>query len=165
MNLAQGPGRSRLPFAQADEVNAHDRFTTVSCPDTSLRPAATHTGSLSLSYTIGDFVGPYYQVQSHSFGSVVTCFFLDTATNVYDYLDLIYNLLVPRGTWINVGPLQWHVNAMLAPSADELRLLIANRFVIHSWSIDTEPIAYRDTEHMTTNFDGYRPLRFVAVRK
>ena len=150
----------------ANEVNPHDRFTTVPFPDVSSPiPATTHATSLSLSYTIGDFVGPYYQARSKSFGAVVTCFFLDTATNVYDYLDLIFSLLIPQGIWINVGPLQWHINAMLVPSVDELRLLIASRFIIHSWSIDTEPIPYRDTEHVTTHFDGYRPLRFVAIRK
>jgi N2227-like protein len=146
----------------ANEVNASERFLAVSFPDIDLISLSRR---LALSFTIGDFVGPYYQARSNSFGAVVTCFFLDTATNLYEYLDLIVSLLEPGGVWINVGPLQWHGNAMLVPAADELRLLISSRFRILSWSIDTKSIAYRDTERDTTNYEGYRPLRFVALRK
>jgi SAM-dependent methyltransferase len=147
----------------ANEVNANARFRAVSFPDTQVIPSST--SGLALSFTIGDFVGPYYQARSTSFGAIVTCFFLDTATNIYEYLDLIHNLLTPSGIWINVGPLQWHGNAMLVPAADELRILIASRFIIKCWSMDQDPIAYRETEHVTTNYEGYRPVRFVAIRK
>lgn len=33
----------------------------------------------------------------------VTCFFLDTARNVVEYLETIYGLLKPGGLWINCG--------------------------------------------------------------
>lgn len=44
----------------------------------------------------------------HAFNVVVTCFFLDTATNVIDYLRTIRHCLKPGGKWINFGPLLWH---------------------------------------------------------
>lgn len=146
----------------SNEVDSDERFRAVSFPDSD---TSLVDGEGALSFTIGSFVGSYYKTLSRSYDSIVTCFFLDTATNVYEYLDLIHNLLQPKGIWINVGPLQWHANAMLFPAADELRALVASRFQILHWSIDTEPTAYRDTEHMATNYDGYRPLRFVARRR
>ena len=39
---------------------------------------------------------------------VVTCFFLDTAHNVLDYIELIYKILKPGEYWINLGPLLYH---------------------------------------------------------
>ncbi|GMM34533.1 S-adenosylmethionine-dependent methyltransferase [Saccharomycopsis crataegensis] len=42
------------------------------------------------------------------FDSVVTCFFLDTAINIIEYLYSIHNTLKPGGHWINFGPLLWH---------------------------------------------------------
>jgi carnosine N-methyltransferase len=39
---------------------------------------------------------------------IVTCFFLDTAPVVLDYIDTIYHLLKPGGIWINIGPLLYH---------------------------------------------------------
>lgn len=101
----------------------------------------------------------------------VTCFFIDTATNIYDYLGNIQNLLRKEtGVWINVGPVQWHHNAVLRPSVDELIDLIeACGWTIKVWSIDKTPISYRDQNEANalppmTSYDGYRPLRFVAIR-
>ena len=39
---------------------------------------------------------------------VVTCFFIDTAHNVADYIEVIAKALKEGGTWINLGPLLWH---------------------------------------------------------
>ncbi|UOH79699.1 hypothetical protein LQV05_000709 [Cryptococcus neoformans] len=41
-------------------------------------------------------------------GAVVTCFFIDCARNVLNYLRVIHSLLADDGVWINVGPLLWH---------------------------------------------------------
>lgn len=42
------------------------------------------------------------------YDAVVTCFFIDTAANVVDYIDVIHNVLRPGGVWLNFGPLLWH---------------------------------------------------------
>ena len=34
---------------------------------------------------------------------VVTCFFIDTATNIISYLEVIHKILKEGGTWINIG--------------------------------------------------------------
>lgn len=43
-----------------------------------------------------------------AFDMVCTCFFLDTAANVIDYLKTIRHCLKDDGVWINFGPLLWH---------------------------------------------------------
>ncbi|KAH9911822.1 N2227-domain-containing protein [Epithele typhae] len=40
--------------------------------------------------------------------AVMTCFFIDTAKNVVNYLRIIHHILAPGGVWINLGPLLWH---------------------------------------------------------
>jgi hypothetical protein len=105
----------------------------------------------------------------HQFDVVVTCFFLDTAHNIYEHLAMIDGLLKRKdGIWINVGPVQWHQNAMLRPSVDELKQLMkALDWKLTWWTVDQKPVSYRESDPLfirTTNYEGYRPLRFVAVR-
>jgi len=191
-NVGGGGGSFFHPFlldSMANEVDSERRFESVAFPEVLLPFAGEGTSGWglqrqrqprgSLSYTVGDFVGTnndvYYRHQrAGQFDAVVTCFFIDTATNIYEYVDTIHQLLKPRtGVWINVGPVQWHHNAVLRPSVDELRDLIeASGWSIRVWSVDTNPVSYRDesdalqnttTLPRMTSYDGYRPLRFVAV--
>merc|ERR1712098_162076 len=39
---------------------------------------------------------------------VITCFFIDTAQNLLDYIEVIYGCLRKSGCWINIGPLSYH---------------------------------------------------------
>jgi carnosine N-methyltransferase len=43
-----------------------------------------------------------------SFDAVVTCFFIDTAHNILEYLEVIHAVLRPGGLWLHLGPLLWH---------------------------------------------------------
>lgn len=57
----------------------------------------------------GEFVESYSNKESkEEFDVVVTCYFLDTANNVFQYLQTIHNLLKPGGLWVNYGPLLYH---------------------------------------------------------
>lgn len=38
----------------------------------------------------------------------MTVFFIDTAHNIIEYVETIYNCLKPGGIWINLGPLLYH---------------------------------------------------------
>mmetsp|Transcript_13828 Transcript_13828/g.39154 ORF Transcript_13828/g.39154 Transcript_13828/m.39154 type:complete len:146 (+) Transcript_13828:204-641(+) len=62
-----------------------------------------------LSMCGGDFVevysDPYYE---GAFDCVATNFFIDTAHNVVEYLEIISRILKPGGYWINLGPLLYH---------------------------------------------------------
>jgi carnosine N-methyltransferase len=61
------------------------------------------------SMAAGDFVAAYNNPEAASqFNVVATVFFIDTAVNIFSYLETIWNTLVDGGVWINCGPLLWH---------------------------------------------------------
>ena len=96
----------------------HRRFITTSFPDIHpvipLSAPVEHHNMASgenpydyMSLQCADFVslGDLMGFKG-SFDLVVTCYFLDTAVNLLDYLWTIRNVLQPGGLWINLGPLQ-----------------------------------------------------------
>lgn len=57
---------------------------------------------------------------------IVTCFFIDTAENLIEYIDTLNNLATAtKGPtyWINVGPLKYGSAAQIEPTVDELTQL------------------------------------------
>lgn len=58
--------------------------------------------------------------QAGQWDAVLTCFFIDTAKNIVNYLRIIHRILAPGGVWINMGPLLWHFenNATNDPSIE-----------------------------------------------
>ncbi|XP_034490001.1 carnosine N-methyltransferase isoform X2 [Drosophila innubila] len=54
----------------------------------------------------GDFLEVYKTPDSYN--CVATCFFIDCANNVIDFIRTIYKILVPGGIWVNLGPLLYH---------------------------------------------------------
>lgn len=51
---------------------------------------------------------------------LITHFFIDTARNLFSYIETIHRLLKPGGMWINMGPLLWSHNAQLQLSLEEV---------------------------------------------
>ena len=165
-HLFQKPERFAIyPFVTDffwNEVNSMMRFQSIQ-----VIPPGDHSCKRHLSYTIGDFVRLYGSANPRHYDAVVTSFFLDTATNVLEYLAIFSNIIKKGGQWINVGPLQWHGNADLQPAADELKALIPMfGFRIHHWSIDSKPLDYRMEEDPSrfTKYEGYLPIRLVATK-
>lgn len=157
------------PFS--NEVDSSLRYDQVSIPDVD----PTVKGDARFSFTVGDFNYDYMNKSGSQYGAIVTCFFIDTATTVYDYLTTIESVLADGGLWINVGPLQWHRNNQLPVAVDELRLILENfcdkhsrkpAFEILSWKVDSQPVNYRAEDNLrSTHFDAYCPLRFVLRRR
>jgi hypothetical protein len=58
----------------------------------------------NFSMCAGDFV-EVYRSQTNHWHCIVTCFFIDTAHNIIEYVDVIHNALVPGGYWLNLGML------------------------------------------------------------
>jgi len=85
----------------SNNFNSQDQFQEYSVPDVD---TSVRGGNLSM--CAGDFLEIY--TEYGTFEAVVTCFFLDTAKNVIEYIEHIYNLLKPNGIWINLGPLLYH---------------------------------------------------------
>ncbi|KAG2129167.1 N2227-domain-containing protein [Suillus bovinus] len=61
-----------------------------------------------------------FEPQAGQWDAVLTCFFIDTAKNIVNYLRIIHRILAPGGVWINMGPLLWHFenNATNDPSIE-----------------------------------------------
>ncbi|KAF9105460.1 hypothetical protein BGX27_009622 [Mortierella sp. AM989] len=88
-------------------VRPEDILTEALIPDVNPReiPAGT-----DFSMVAGDFL-EVYGLEEENFGkwdAVVTCFFIDTAKNIVNYLETIHKILKKGGVWINAGPLLWH---------------------------------------------------------
>ncbi|KAG5671069.1 hypothetical protein PVAND_001283 [Polypedilum vanderplanki] len=78
----------------------------------------------------GDFLQVYGQpAQYDQWDAVTTCFFLDCANNVVDFIEIIHKILKKGGIWINLGPLLYHYCDMnnelsLEPSYEDIREII-----------------------------------------
>ncbi|XP_030647685.1 carnosine N-methyltransferase [Chanos chanos] len=70
------------------------------------------------SMVAGDFLEVY--TEPDTWDCVTTCFFIDTAHNVIDYVETIWNILKPGGVWINLGPLLYHFENMANELSIEL---------------------------------------------
>ncbi|CAO1614963.1 unnamed protein product [Parajaminaea phylloscopi] len=61
------------------------------------------------SMVAGDFTRIYSRPhEAGAWSAVCTVFFIDTARNIVEYLEVINHLLPVGGHWINLGPLLWH---------------------------------------------------------
>lgn len=82
----------------------------VSVPD--VHPGTLLAGAAEddrFSMGAGDFVAAYGGPDTAcTFNVVATVFFIDTAVNIFSYLETIWSTLVVGGVWINYGPLLWH---------------------------------------------------------
>jgi carnosine N-methyltransferase len=93
------------------------QLAPVTLPDVALDPAACARVRL----VGGDFVARAARAPREGCTDVlVTCFFVDTANNVLDYIEAATRVLRPGGVWVNIGPLHW-----VAPPSESLRLTLA----------------------------------------
>mmetsp|Transcript_64592 Transcript_64592/g.88731 ORF Transcript_64592/g.88731 Transcript_64592/m.88731 type:complete len:185 (-) Transcript_64592:356-910(-) len=158
-----------LVYDASEESTIHsaNRTKRVLVPDTdpALAPADVRT---RLSFTHGDFVSTFrLSAYASLFDAVVTCFFLDTAANIVDYLSTIESVLKPCGVWINHGPLQWHVDTGFHLALDEvidmlsdfgLRLLLKERL---TWSYYSP----HSTHQTSLRPQIYQPAFLVAQKQ
>ncbi|GAB7360018.1 hypothetical protein MBLNU230_g7543t1 [Neophaeotheca triangularis] len=70
-----------------------------------------------MSMTSGDFCSLYREPGYEGvFSAVMTCFFIDTAPNVINYIETVLHCLASGGIWINLGPLLWHFESAPTPA-------------------------------------------------
>ncbi|CAK9870452.1 unnamed protein product [Sphagnum jensenii] len=92
--------------SNCNSLTNEDQLRAVQFPD-------LHPGSAGItegfSMCAGDFVEVYsHPSQAEAWDAVVSCFFIDTAHNIVEYLEVIAKALKPGGVWINLGPLLYH---------------------------------------------------------
>ncbi|XP_018615531.1 carnosine N-methyltransferase isoform X1 [Scleropages formosus] len=92
-----------------------DQIRPIKFPD--VNPQSLPANS-DFSMVAGDFLEVY--TEPNTWDCVTTCFFIDTAHNVIDYIETIWNILKPGGAWINLGPLLYHFENMANELSIEL---------------------------------------------
>eukprot|EP00252_Welwitschia_mirabilis_P027433 TRINITY_DN9401_c0_g1_i1.p1 TRINITY_DN9401_c0_g1~~TRINITY_DN9401_c0_g1_i1.p1 ORF type:complete len:591 (-),score=124.18 TRINITY_DN9401_c0_g1_i1:266-1831(-) len=105
--------------SNCNSLSDEDQLRPVHFPD-------LHPGSAGItegfSMCAGDFVEVYNDPsQFGTWDAVVTCFFIDTAHNVVEYIEIISKILKAGGIWINLGPLLYHFADTYAPE-DEMSI-------------------------------------------
>eukprot|EP01119_Soliformovum_irregulare_P017986 TRINITY_DN5435_c0_g1_i1.p1 TRINITY_DN5435_c0_g1~~TRINITY_DN5435_c0_g1_i1.p1 ORF type:complete len:417 (+),score=118.78 TRINITY_DN5435_c0_g1_i1:180-1253(+) len=91
--------------ASSNVVHNGDPFRLVHIPD--IAPAKNLPPNIEFSMAAGDFT-EIYRNQKGEWDVVVTCFFIDTAKNIVEYIELLSEMIKPGGVWINLGPLLYH---------------------------------------------------------
>merc|ERR1712228_183038 len=92
-------------------------------PDVSPSTLMKHIADLNrhdlLSMVAGDFCEIYSRAEQHlQWNVIASCFFIDTAHNILEYLDIFSKCLVLNGYLINLGPLLYHFEDGNDPSIE-----------------------------------------------
>lgn len=134
------------PFCHqfVNNMRRDDSLTACRFPDVS---PFQHPPKGEMTMIAGDFLQIYSSVsQIGQWDSVCTCFFIDCANNVIDFIEIIYNILRSGGIWINLGPLLYHYcdvpsEISIEPSYEDLRLIIENtgfKFIKETLNVKTK---------------------------
>jgi carnosine N-methyltransferase len=104
-------------------------FKPVLVPDENLMEELSKSDG-EMSMVAGEFV-EVYKDQPEAWNSIVTCYFIDTANNIVQYIETIHKILKVGGLWINFGPLLYHYSEMekecsIELSWDEVKYIIQN---------------------------------------
>ncbi|KAH6807881.1 S-adenosyl-L-methionine-dependent methyltransferases superfamily protein [Perilla frutescens var. frutescens] len=92
--------------SNCNSLSDDDQLRPISIPD--IHPASAGITE-GFSMCGGDFVEVYSDPsQAGAWDAVVSCFFLDTAHNIVEYIEIISKILKDGGVWINLGPLLYH---------------------------------------------------------
>jgi len=141
-----------------------DHLRSVKVPDVCPMEALSGPGGGYLSMAAGEFV-EVYKNQECAWDSVASCFFLDTAKNVFLYIRTIAHIIREGGFWVNLGPLLYHYadtnEISIELSWEEVRPYICKYFDI----VEEEQRYARYTnnpEGLSTT--RYRAIFFVAKR-
>ena len=151
--------RSFSNFLTEDDV-----FKKYSFPDEDINL----NGKGKMKMICGDFTKLYTNVHNY-YDCVVTCFFIDTAKNVFEYIDIIERVLKKGGIWINFGPLSYHwVGYDDIPSIelpyDKLKEVIQNFGFEFLNEEKNKTVIYCEIENFMKN-DVFNCVFFTARKK
>lgn len=99
-----------------NNLKFENQLRAVEFPDVCPQEFADRLSNFSM--VAGDFLEVYNE--ESTFDCIVTCFFIDTAHNIIDYVEKIWTLLKEGGFWINLGPLLYHYSKIAGEISIEL---------------------------------------------
>ncbi|KAK6432738.1 hypothetical protein LTR95_011088 [Oleoguttula sp. CCFEE 5521] len=104
-------------LAFSNHLTRTTQLRAVSIPDVDPAALSDSKNGGSMHMTAGDFCALYREPEyADTFDAVVTCFFIDTAPNLINYIETVKHCLRLGGIWVNVGPLLWHFEAAPTPA-------------------------------------------------
>eukprot|EP01134_Creolimax_fragrantissima_P001763 CFRG1763T1 len=148
----------------SNHYDVDDQYRAISIPD--VEPGTVlGSSNADFSMTAGDFLDCY--VTENSWDVVASCYFIDTAKNVIDYIERIYDILKPGGLFVNMGPLLYHfsdsMDLSIELSYQEVKdVMVATGFVIEEerTGINSNYIGNRKSMYNT----AYDCVFFVASK-
>ncbi|XP_026478168.1 carnosine N-methyltransferase [Ctenocephalides felis] len=120
----------------------------------------------NFSMVAGDFLEVYKD--PNVWHCVATCFFIDCANNVVEFIETIYNILMPGGLWVNLGPLLYHYSDVpfefsIEPSLEDLLEIIQQiGFVIKKVETDVQTKYAQNPRSMQQS--EYKSVFFVCIK-
>ncbi|XP_037496275.1 carnosine N-methyltransferase [Jatropha curcas] len=147
--------------SNCNSLSESDQLRPVSIPD--IHPASAGITE-GFSMCGGDFVEVYSDPsQLGVWDAVVTCFFIDTAHNIIEYIEIISRILKDGGVWINLGPLLYHFADMYGQDemSIELSLEDVKRVALH-YGFQLEKESTIETTY-TTNPRSMMQNRYFAA--
>ncbi|KAM7270156.1 hypothetical protein ACFE04_029370 [Oxalis oulophora] len=148
--------------SNCNSLSNDDQLRPVPIPD--IHPASAGITE-GFSMCGGDFVEVYGDpCQVGAWDAVVTCFFIDTAHNVVEYIEIISKILKDGGVWINLGPLLYHFADMYGQEDDmsiELSLEDVKKVALH-YGLQIEKEKTIETTY-TTNPRSMMQNRYYAA--
>ena len=128
MNYNLSPNRKKTPDKElyeiqpfihsfSNNVDKETPFKSYKIPDVS--PPANIKPWAEFSMVSGEFI-MVYKDQPEAWDCVATCFFIDTANNIIEYIEVIWEILKPGGVWVNLGPLLYHYSEVQSECSIEL---------------------------------------------
>ena len=148
-------------------INEEIPFKKIYIPDECLSDNLIKSKYGEMSMVAGEFIR-VYKKNVNFWDGIVTCFFLDTANNVIEYIETISEIIKTNGIWINIGPLLYHYTEMeneisIELSWDEIKkIIIGYGFEIKKEEyIKTTYSSYEESLMQTV----YKCIFFVAIKK
>jgi carnosine N-methyltransferase len=87
--------------------NEETPFKKILIPDENLGEELSKTDTGEMSMVAGEFCH-VYKDKINFFDGIATCYFIDTANNIIEYIETIHNIVKIGGLWVNFGPLLYH---------------------------------------------------------
>ncbi|KAI4341895.1 hypothetical protein MLD38_026566 [Melastoma candidum] len=148
--------------SNCNSLSDDDQLRPVSIPD--ILPASAGI-TQGFSMCGGDFVEVYGDPsQAGMWDAIVTCFFIDTAHNIMEYIEIISKVLKDGGVWINLGPLLYHFADMYGQDEEmsiELSLEDVKKAALH-YGFEFEKERTIQTTYTTNPKSMMQNLYFAA---
>jgi len=139
--------------------NLQDNLKPIRIPDIDLREALPEGAENDFSMASGEFV-EVYKDQIDEWDAVITCFFVDTAKNIFLYIRTLADIIRSGGAWVNLGPLLFHYAEMPQETSIELSWEEVRPAISKYFDIVEEKM---HDAHYTVNTSSLRKTRYKCI--